>query len=127
MDSGVRSVESWLAKMGFPPRNSKRSWLNLPPELKASLPVAIDKWAKAFCLPDLRFPSFALSYSYEKEVMAADVVHAVAALLECDLQFINPEFTAYSSPMLQSDKTSMEVATGGSGRFWSAWQALEPK
>eukprot|EP00747_Dinoflagellata_sp_TGD_P132983 gnl/TRDRNA2_/TRDRNA2_175144_c0_seq1.p1 gnl/TRDRNA2_/TRDRNA2_175144_c0~~gnl/TRDRNA2_/TRDRNA2_175144_c0_seq1.p1 ORF type:complete len:352 (+),score=-15.94 gnl/TRDRNA2_/TRDRNA2_175144_c0_seq1:929-1984(+) len=123
-NSGVKTAELWLAKMGFIPRDSKRNWLDVPIKLRTALSSSINKWADDFCLSDIRFPSFKISCSYTKEVTAADLVFATEALLLYDNHIkTDPHFSYYKnifSDEKKSDKNS-KIISG----FWLAWQSLE--
>jgi cell division control protein 45 len=116
-DSGIGTAELWLAKMGFTPNYSRQNWIDLPPEIKASLPNAIKQWSGEFNLMDIEFSSFVISYSYKK-IAAADVVYSVTAILEFD-----------SNSKIRSDSSLIDKVVSGANscKFWTAWKTLDPK
>lgn len=134
LESGIGAVEIWLAKMGFTPAYSKKNWFCLPPNLKTSLEYSIDKWAKEFNLHDIKFRSFAMSYSYHKKATAFDVVLAITALLNCGSEISRIDDITFSeTDMAEKDLYNRESTTNThlrpipwkSSKFWSAWRAIE--
>ncbi|XP_077995544.1 cell division control protein 45 homolog [Glandiceps talaboti] len=79
---GKKKLHEFLADMGLPLVQCKQKYSSMDITLKENLSEWINKSAEKFGLDDIFLPSFQAQYGYKNKFCAADVVHAVGAILE---------------------------------------------
>ncbi|XP_070572365.1 cell division control protein 45 homolog [Ptychodera flava] len=79
---GKKRLHEFLADMGLPLVQCKQKYSAMDMALRESFSEWINKSAEKFGLDDIFLPSFQAQYGYKNKFCAADVVHAVGAILE---------------------------------------------
>jgi cell division control protein 45 len=81
-ERGTEEIGRLLVTMGLPLDQCREPYATMRATFKEQLADRLDEFAPRFGLPRLRYPSFHRQLGFKQGVSAADVVHAVTALLE---------------------------------------------
>lgn len=83
-EKGRMKLQSLFAKMGFSLVQARTPYLYMDIELRRDLIRKLSEHVGAFGLIDLTYPSFRRCFGFKCVLSAADVVHSLMALMECD-------------------------------------------
>jgi hypothetical protein len=112
-ERGAEEIGRLLVTMGLPLDQCREPYATMRAQFKDQLADRLDEFAPRFGLSRLRYRSFHRQLGFKQGVSAADVVHAVTALLEA------PEDAdagrATRSPMLDDDDDDDNGADNADG------------
>lgn len=78
---GEKKLKELFAQLGIKIEDAQQRWTHMGGQVKKNLKDLIDDVAPEFGLPDCRYGSFYLQQGFRFCISAADVVHAVTAML----------------------------------------------
>lgn len=124
--NGRQQLHELLAKMGLSLEQCKQKWSFMSPQLRARLEEQMDVYGTEYGLEDFQYRSFQRCVGFKAVTSAADVVHAVTAVIES-----RPACRAHATPAADAG-TSSEDPAGDDQQpwqegFWQAYDALPGK
>ena len=112
-ERGAEEIGRLLVTMGLPLDQCRESYATMRAQFKDQLADRLDEFAPRFGLSRLRYRSFHRQLGFKQGVSAADVVHAVTALLEAPEDV---DATANALADLESeDDDDADAANNGGG------------
>lgn len=81
-ERGENKLRGLFASMGIPLVQVQQKWCYMSDSVKRSLRPKLEEWASRVGLGEFSYESFVKVTAYRTQIAAADVVYAVAALLE---------------------------------------------
>ncbi|XP_076005483.1 cell division control protein 45 homolog [Genypterus blacodes] len=80
--NGQKKLQEFLADMGLPLKQVRQKFNSMDMSIKENLREVIEESSNKYGMKDIRIQTFGVHFGFKNRFLAADMVHAVAALLE---------------------------------------------
>ncbi|XP_037113854.1 cell division control protein 45 homolog [Syngnathus acus] len=79
---GQKKLQEFLADMGLPLKQVRQKFTSMDMSIKENLREVIEESSNKYGMKDMRIQTFGVHFGFKNRFLAADMVHATAALLE---------------------------------------------
>ncbi|XP_068452375.1 cell division control protein 45 homolog [Clinocottus analis] len=80
--NGQKKLQEFLADMGLPLKQVRQKFHSMDMTIKENLRDVIEESSNKYGMKDIRIQTFGVHFGFKNRFLAADMVHATAALLE---------------------------------------------